>query len=140
MSSSTATVKVSPARIYAEARRAADAAAAAVRPAPMIVGTPTNPLGNNIDLDRGPVYLSNEGVCGWSVVRIRPARGAFVSWARSGNTQHIGFLDDYAGGFCVSVLTTNITQSYERNAAAARAFAAVLNAHGIKASAETRLD
>lgn len=125
-----------PATIYALALQAADRAYDSARPTPMIVGTPTTPLGNDIDHSQKTYYVS-DGPCGFAWVNIRPARGALVAWMKK---QGIGRSDKYRGGYTVWMPTTRRSQSLERNAAAAYAFAGVLAEHGVTAYAESRID
>lgn len=83
---------------------------------------------------------NNPGVwypCGFAWVRIRPARGAVVKYLKDNN---IGHTDDYAGGLVVYNPSGNPTQWMDAKEAGARAFAAHLQLHGIKANAESRID
>ena len=74
------------ARIYKEADAAGSAAAEAAVPTPMIVGTPTTPLGNDIDFKK-QTYFVSEGVCGFAWVKIFP-----VTIARSYSSNFPAFL------------------------------------------------
>ena len=49
---------------------------------PMVVGTPTELFGNEIDWDKSTYHVS-DGVCGFAGVVIKPARGKFVSYLKS---------------------------------------------------------
>lgn len=122
--------------IYAEAVQAARKAAAEAVPTPMVVGTPTTPLGNDIDLNKD-VWFVSDGVCGFGWVKVKPARGAFVTYAKKRN---LGYSDTYAGGYDFMMGRITQSQSLTRNEAAARAFAEVLNGYGIKATAHSRID
>ena len=53
--------------------------------APMVVGTPTELMGNDIDYSK-PTYVVEGGVCGFAGVVIKPARGKFVSYLKSLDT------------------------------------------------------
>ena len=59
---------------------------------PMIVGTPTETFGNDIDYSK-KTYFVEGGVCGFAGVVIKPARGKFVSYLKSigkGNKHYYG--------------------------------------------------
>jgi len=127
--------------IFAEAQIAAHNAAKACVPRPMIVGTPTTLLGNDIDPNKDVYYVAG-GVCGFAGVKIRPARGALVAWLKK---HQIGYRDDYAGGYYVSAQAFYrapgaLVQSYEINVAIAGAAAEVFRKYGIDAYVEARLD
>ena len=66
-----------PATVYAEAHSAGMAAGNGCTPTPMVVGTPTTPLGNDIDYDKETYYVA-DGMCGFAWINIKPARGKFV--------------------------------------------------------------
>lgn len=81
----------------------------------------------------------NPGVwypCGFSWVRIKPARGKLVQALKE---LQIGRTDDYLGGYTVSTPNTN-TQWMDAKMAGSKAFVEVLAKYGIKASAESRID
>ena len=122
------------ARIYKEADAAGCAAAEAAIPTPMIVGTPTTPLGNDIDFKK-QTYFVSEGACGFAWVKIYPARGAFVTYLKKAG---IGSTNSYAGGYDIWV--RGYGQSVTRKEAYAQAFAAVLRSYGINCYGESRLD
>lgn len=121
------------ARIYKEAHEAGLAAGAACVPTPMVVGTPTTPLGNDIDFTK-KTYVVPTGVCGFAWINISPARGAFVNYLKSINAGHKG----YYGGYEVWVRAFG--QSYEQKVAYAHAFAEVCKIYGINAYGSGRLD
>lgn len=128
--------KTRAARIFKEAVAAGDKAYKDAVPTPMIVGTPTTPLGNDIDYSK-ETYFVSEGLCGFAWVTIRPARGAFVNYLKSIQVGSNG----YYGGWRVGYQYTNFKgQSYTRNVAAAGAFSGVLQKYGIDAFSEGRLD
>lgn len=122
------------ARIYKEADAAGCAAAEAAVPTPMIVGTPTTPLGNDIDFKK-QTYFVAEGLCGFAWVKIFPARGAFVNYLKKAG---IGSTNSYEGGYDIWV--SGYGQSVTRKEAYAGAFAKVLNDYGINAYGQSRLD
>lgn len=103
------------------------------KPTPMIVGTPTSFFGNDLDPTK-PQYFVEGGACGFAWIKIRPARGAFVSYAKKNGIGHSA----YGGGY--SIWVSEFGQSIERKEAYARAYATVLTENGIKAHAESRLD
>lgn len=121
------------ARIYKEADAAGHAAGEAAVPTPMIVGTPTTPLGNDIDYTK-KTYFVEGGVCGFAWVNISPARGAFVNYLKSIDAGY----KSYYGGYDVSV--RGFGQSMTRKEAYAQAFAEVLRSYGINAYAQSRMD
>lgn len=82
----------------------------------------------------------NPGVwfpCGFSWVKITPARGRFVSMLKD---RKIGSTDSYEGGYVVYNPSKNNTQWMDAKVAGSRAFAEVLNRNGIKAKAISRID
>ena len=121
-----------PKAIYEEAFEAANAAADACMPMPMVVG---QAVGFSNFMVPGTMEFVADGVCGFAWVKIRPARGEFVKFCKANN---IGYRDDYAGGYLISMRQGN--QSMQRKEAAGRAFAAVLVKHGIKAHMQSRMD
>ena len=123
-----------PAEIYAEAHSAGMAAGNKSKPVPMVVGTPSTPLGNDIDYSKETYYVA-DGVCGFAWVNIKPARGKFVTWLKKAD---IGRKDNYYGGYTIWV--SEFGQSVTRKENYARAFAKVLGDNGITAYNMSRLD
>ena len=123
-----------PATVYAEAHALGIAAGNACSPTPMVVGTPTTPLGDDIDYSKDTYYVS-DGVCGFAWVNIKPARGGFVKFLKDNK---IGRKDSYYGGWTIWV--SGFGQSVDRKSAYARAFAKVLGDNGITAYNMSRLD
>ena len=123
-----------PATVYAEAHALGIAAGNACSPTPMVVGTPTTPLGNDIDYNKETYYVA-DGMCGFALINIKPARGKFVKYLKDNN---IGRKDSYYGGYTVWV--SHFGQSLARKESYARAFADVLTTNGIKAYAMSRMD
>lgn len=115
-------------------------AAMAHTPTPMIVGSPTTFLGNDIDPNK-PVYYVSGGVCGWANVYIKPARGAFCQWLLAND---LAGKNSYRGGITLRAWTDfkdPRTQSLELNEVYAHAFAQVLRDAGINGVAvESRMD
>lgn len=124
---------VLPLKIYQDACAAGIAAGQACKPIAMVVGTPTSFLGSELDRTK-PVEIVEGGVCGFAWITIKPARGKFVSWCKEnklGSTSSMG-------GFTIWV--SEFGQSMARKEEYARAFAKVLNQHGINAYADSRID
>lgn len=120
-------------QIFAEAHQAGLAAGYAKVPTPMIVGQPTTPLGDDIDFTK-QTYFVPQGVCGFAWITVKPARGAFVEYAKSINAGHKG----YYGGY--EIWVREFGQSYEQKIAYAGAFAQILESYGITAYSGGRLD
>ena len=123
-----------PAEIYAEAHSAGMSAGNKCKPTPIIVGTPTTPLGNDIDYEKETYYVA-DGMCGFAWINIKPARGKFVKYLKDNN---IGRKDSYYGGWTIWV--SEFGQSVTRKENYARAFAKVLGDNGITAYNMSRLD
>ena len=123
-----------PATVYAEAHAAGMAAGNGCNPTPMVVGTPTTPLGNDIDYSKETYYVA-DGPCGFAWINIKPARGKLVKFLKDNN---IGRKDSYYGGYTVWV--SHFGQSLARKESYARAFANHLNENGIKAYSMSRMD
>ena len=100
---------------------------------PMVVGTPTEFFGNDIDYSK-PVSVVNDGVCGFAGVVIKPARCKFVSYLKSIGKGY----KHYYGGWYVSVREFN--QSLTRKEAYAEAFAKVLGEVGMGCYVDSRMD
>ena len=123
-----------PSEIYSEAHSAGMAAGHGCIPTPMVVGTPTTPLGDDIDYSKDTYYVA-DGLCGFAWINIKPARGKFVTWLKKAG---IGRTDSYYGGYTVWV--GEFGQSVTRKENYARAFAKVLGDNGITAYNMSRLD
>ena len=123
-----------PQEIYTEAHSAGMAAGHGCTPTPMVVGTPTTPLGDDIDYSKDTYYVA-DGMCGFAWINIKPARGKFVNWLKKAD---IGRKDNYYGGYTIWV--SEFGQSVTRKENYARAFAKVLGDNGITAYNMSRLD
>ena len=119
-------------QVWAKAEAAANAEAEACVPTPMIVGTPTTPLGNDIDPNK-TIYYELGGVCGFASIRFKANTG-FGRWAKKTEKA----MKSYDVGLRVPVRVGG--QSYETKVAYANAFASVLQDEGIEAWVEARLD
>ena len=100
---------------------------------PMVVGSPSTPLGNDIDYSK-KTYFVEGGVCGFAGVVIKPARGKFVSYLKN---LGMGY-KHYYGGWYVSV--REFGQSLTRKEAYAEAFAKVLGEAGMRCYVDSRMD
>jgi hypothetical protein len=67
--------------IYVEAYEAGLAAGKDADTPKFVVGSPTTPLGSDIDFSKKTYIL--DGLCGFAWVTISPARGAFVNYLKS---------------------------------------------------------
>ena len=100
---------------------------------PMIVGSPSTPLGNDIDYSK-KTYFVESGVCGFAGVVIKPARGKFVSYLKSLGMGH----KHYYGGYYVPVRAFG--QSLARKEAYAEAYAKILSEEGMRCYVDSRMD
>lgn len=121
------------ASLYEKADAAGRASAAACTPTPMIVGTPTTPLGNDIDPAK-PTYFVSGGVCGFAWVWLKGNTG-FARWAKAEGLTSKG----YPTGLTIRPPRT-YGQSMQRKEAYAHGFAAVLREAGIDCHVESRMD
>lgn len=123
--------------LMVEARAAGLAAGEAAVPPVMIVGSPSTPLGSDIDPSK-PVYVETEGPCGFAWVRVNPATCSFAKWL----VKHGYGRTAYPKG--VMIWIGSHGQSLARKEAHAQAMAAVLNAspllEGVRIYAGSRLD
>lgn len=87
----------------------------------MIVGSPSTPLGSDIDPTK-PVYYESEGACGFAWILIRPGTSSFARWLVSTGRAS----KSYLGG--VQIFIGAHGQSAERKAAHAEAMAEVFRA------------
>lgn len=117
---------------WAKADAAGKAAAEKAKPTPMIVGEAKGLFSNEID-ETKPTYYVAGGVCGFAWVWFK-GNTAFGRWAKAE-----GFARKaYGGGLQYTVFTYG--QSMQTKAAYASAFARVLQAEGIQAYADYRMD
>lgn len=120
------------AAIYAEAHRAGMAAGQACNPTPMIVQQHANMANDNSPVVKS--YFVEGGVCGFASIIINPGTCGFARWAKKEKLAD----KHYYGGMAIWV--GEFGQSMQRKEAYASAFAAVLNKHGIKSYATSRMD
>ena len=123
--------------VYTELHERADEAgkkaADSHTPTPVIVGTPTTPLGNEIDYEKKTYYVP-QGVCGFAWVHLSEGRSSFARWAK----KNLGAHKAYYGG--VDIWTRGYGQSMELKEAYASAYAEVLREAGIDAYMGSRMD
>ena len=100
---------------------------------PMVVGSPSTPLGSDIDPSK-PTYFVESGVCGFAGVVIKPARGKFVSLLKKCG---LGW-KHYYGGFYMTC--RHFGQSLTRKEAYCEAFAKVIGEAGIRCYVDSRMD
>jgi len=119
--------------LFNRAHSAGMLAGESIRPRAMVVGTPSTPFGNDIDPTK-KMYYVEDGVCGFAWIVVKPGTSPFSRWLKrtSKGSPH------YYGG--ISIWVSNFGQSMQKKEAYATAFADVLNANGIKASAGSRMD
>ena len=119
---------------YLEAKKAGEAAMAAAKPTPMVVGSPKSLFSNELDYSK-PVEVVMGGVCGFAWVNIKPGNSGFARYLKS-----IGVArkDSYYGGVCVWVHEGG--QSMQLKEAYAYAFASVISSKGVKCYASSRMD
>jgi len=120
-------------RLFESAHEAGLKAGREVGVTPMVVGTPTELFGNEIDWDKSTYHVS-DGVCGFAGVVIKPARGKFVSFLKK---MGLGW-KHYYGGFYYTCREFN--QSLTRKEAYCEAFARVLGDAGLSCYVDSRLD
>lgn len=135
-----ATLPPSPSRdekfesIWNEAWQAGVNAANKCAVVPMLVGSPTTPLGSQLDYSK-PVEFVSDGVCGFAWVQVKPGTSSFAKWlVKEGFARR----DSYYGG--VSVWIGDYNQSMQRKEAHASAMAEVFRKHEINAYCMSRMD
>jgi hypothetical protein len=120
-------------RLFESAHEAGLKAGREVGVTPMVVGSPTELFGNEIDWDKSTYHVS-DGVCGFAGVIIKPARGKFVSLLKKMGRgwKH------YYGGFYMTC--REFGQSLARKESYCEAFASVLGEAGIRCYVDSRMD
>lgn len=119
--------------LFNKAMAAGRLAAAATNPTPMVVYSPTTPMGNTPDPNQ-PVYLVPSGPCGFAWVNISPANCPFANWLKKNGLARKA----YKGGVDISI--GEYGQSMQRKESHAYAMAHVLSEAGIRAYAQSRMD
>ena len=118
--------------IYQQAHEHGNLAVKMAFVTPMVVQQRANPLNDDSELIRE--YFVSDGVCGFASVNVKPANCKFAKFLITNGLGRKG----YGGGVSMSIRDFN--QSLTKKEAYAYAFASVLNEHGIKAYAESRID
>jgi hypothetical protein len=118
--------------LFNRAREAGLAAGKGHTPTPMVVGQAADLFSNKII--PGTEEVVHDGVCGFAWIVVRPGNCSFAKWLKASERAS----PHYYGG--VSIWVSDFNQSMERKERYATAFADVLNAAGIKASAGSRMD
>lgn len=88
-------------------------------------------------MNTGRTY-SLHGLCGFANVRIRPARGKFVSWLKKQGIGHTSCMGGYV--LYVGSDIPDRGQAVDVKEAKASAVASILREHGLNVSVESRLD
>lgn len=130
--------------LYKQAEAAGLAAGSAVTPTPMVVGTPSTPLGSDIDYSQRTYFVS-EGACGFAWVNIKGTE-PFARAIKKAEQSPEGFKagirtsKGYPTGLTVKWVG-EFNQSVDRKSKYAAAFAEVLRAAGVtSAYSQSRLD
>ena len=118
--------------IYSQAHYKGNVAVQMTTVTPMVVQQRENPLNDDSRVVRQ--YVVNDGVCGFASVTVKPANSKFAKFLVANGLGRKSF----NGGVSMSIRDFN--QSLTKKEAYAYAFASVLNEHGIKAYAESRID
>lgn len=125
--------------ILVEASESAEQAIKDCRPTPIVVGSPSTPLGNDVDPTQQTWFVEG-GVCGFASIVIKPARGNIVAELKK---RKIGSAH-YGGGYSFSswqlAPSIRYDQSYERAVAAANGVVEVLRKYGVNAYVDSRID
>lgn len=112
-------------------------------PTPMIVGSPSTPLGTDVDPNQKTWYHA-DGVCGFATVVLESGRSGFAQWLLKnekgnkwwsfGRYKGVGIYTFSRFGFA------NIGQSYEKNKFVANAMANYLRNAGFDCWVDARVD
>ena len=121
-------------KLHDEAHKAGMAAAEACKPTPMVVQSHANQLDDSSPVTQ--TWVVPDGVCGFAWVTIRPANCSFALWLKKIEGERV--YKGYRGG--LQRFAPLATQSMQIKEAYCRAYADVLQAAGIKAYAQSRLD
>jgi hypothetical protein len=119
------------ASIHQQAHEAGMAAVESAQVAPMIVGSPSTPLGNDID-PKQRVYYVADGVCGFAWIVVKGNDG-FGRWACKQGIARDGYK-------CKMIWVSQFNQSMQKKEAYASAYAKVVRDAGYSAYSESRMD
>jgi len=120
--------------VYDKAYSAGMKAAQEISVTPMVVGSPSTPLGNDISPEK-PIYFVPDGVCGFAWVTVKPGNSSFANWLKKNN---LARKDSYYGG--VTIWIGEHGQSLQRKEAHAYAMALALKSEGFNAFSDSRID
>ena len=131
-------------QLYEELKRVShEALAECPAPTPIIVGSPSTPLGNDVDPNQ-KTWFHADGVCGFAYVVLESGRTGFAQWLlKNGKGSKWWSFGRYKG---VGVATysrygfASIGQSYEKNCFVAGKVASYLQSQGIDCWVDSRLD
>jgi hypothetical protein len=111
------------AELWGAAQAVGEMAGSTIVPEPMYVGTPTTPLGDDLDPRKG-IERVDDGVCGMAAIHVTPGNCAFANWLlKTGKALR----DSYHGGVMASIHEHR--QSLTRKEAHAAATVKYLNEH-----------
>lgn len=112
-------------------------------PTPMIVGSPSTPLGTDVDPNQ-KTWFHADGVCGFATVVLESGRSGFAQWLVKtgrgskwwsfGSARGVGVYTFARFGFA------DIGQSYEKNKFVASAMAKHLRSAGFECWVDARVD
>ena len=125
--------------ILVEASEGAEQAVKDCTPRAIIVGSPSTPLGNDVDPTQQTWFVEG-GVCGFAYVVIKPARGKFVAELKKRKIGSAHYYGGYSASSWEFAPSIRRDQSYERACAAASGAVEVLRSYGINAYVDSRID
>lgn len=132
------------AQLFEELKHVSKAALAECpAPTPMIVGTPTTLLGDDIDFSK-KVWFVEDGVCGFAYVILESGRTGFAQWLLKNGLGSKWWSYGRTKGVCVNTFPrlgfVEVGQSYEKSKFVAQKIANYLKAKGIDAWVDARID
>lgn len=121
-----------------------EALATATPPTPMIVGSPSTPLGNDVDPNQKTWFVA-DGVCGFAWVVLDSGRTGFAQWIikKGYGSKHYQWGGGYKG---VSIWPNSnrgfaeTRQSLQLKEQVCRKIADYLRSEGVSAYSESRID
>lgn len=127
--------------ILAEADVAGRAAVAAAKVTPMIVGTAKSLFSNEIDYSQ-PTEFVEDGVCGFAWINVYPEFKGNTKLGKEERKvlEQLDFSKDWENNKRFYLWVRDFNQSMQKKEVYARAYAKVLSANGITASAVSRID
>jgi hypothetical protein len=132
-------------RLWDEMKRVShEALASATPPTPMVVGSPSTPLGNDVDPNQKMWYVA-DGVCGFAWVVLDSGRTGFSQWImkKGYGSKHYQWGGGYKG---VSIWLhsregfAETRQSLQLKQQVCGKVAAYLRSEGVSAHYESRID